>query len=524
MKKLSKFALILAATSALSLPSYAVTLNIHNGGDATSLDPHKVSGDWENRIVGDIFEGLMTEDVYGKPMLGTAESFEQSEDGLTYTFKLKEGLKWSDGSPLIAGDYEYAFKRLFNPATAASYAWLQFAIKNSEEYATGKATADDVGIKALDDLTLEFTLKEPTPYFLGALTHYTAYPVPQKVVEEYGDAWVKLENIVVNGPYKPIEWVPGSHVKSAINEEWYDVPSLKIDDVIYTTLEDESTALRTFEAGDFDWVTVYPKDQFKRLLKETPEVLRVEPQAGLYFYAVNNQKEPFTNPDIRKALSMSINRKAIAEDIIGSGEVPAFSWVPPGMDNYGEPAQVEWAALPYGERVKMAKEILEANGYNKKNPLKFTLRYNTNENHKRIAIAVAAMWKAIGAEVELFNNETKVHYADLDEGDFEVGRAGWLADYDDPINFLSLLKTGYGNNYGRYSNPDYDALLNQASKEIDLTKRAEILVEAEQMALDDSAAIPIYYYVTENLLSTKIHGWENNIFDIHRTRWISKDQ
>lgn len=510
--------------TSLGLNASAVTLNIHNGGDVGSLDPHKVSGDWENRVVGDLFEGLMTEDAFGKPILGTAASYEMSEDGLTYTFKLKEGLKWSDGTALTAGDYEYAFKRLFTPETAALYAWLQFSVKNAEEYNKGEAKAEDIGVKALDDTTIEFTLKNPTPYFLGTLTHYTAYPVPKHVVEEHGDAWVRLENIVVNGPYKPTEWIPGSHVKSAINTEWYAPETLEIDEVVYTTLEDNPSALRTFEAGGFDWVTAYPKDQYKRLMKEKPETVQVEPFAGLYFYSINTQVAPFDDVEVRNALSMAVNREILAERIIGTGEVPAYSWVPPGMDNYGENAKTPWAETPYSERVKKAKEILESKGYNKKNPLKLTLRYNTDDNHKRIAIAISAMWKELGVNVELYNTEVKVHYSDLDQGNFEIGRAGWLADYNDPVNFLYLLQTGYGNNYGKYSNEQYDALLAQAGTEVDLEKRAEILKQAEQIALDEAASIPIYYYVTQNLVSPKLKGWEHNLFDIHRTRWISKSE
>lgn len=523
MKLMSKLAATMAVTTVLSLPAMAVTLNLHNGGDVTSLDPHKVSGDWENRVVGDLFEGLMTEAADGKPILGTAASYEMTEDGLTYTFKLKEGLTWSDGAPLTAKDYEYSFKRLFDAKNAASYAWLQFAIKNAEEFNQGNAKAEDVGVKALDDLTLEITLKEPTPYFLGSLTHYTAYPVPKHKIDEFGDAWVRLENIAVNGPYKPVEWVPGSHVKSAINEKWYAPESLKIDDVIYSTLEDNPSALRSFEAGEFDWITAFPKDQFKRLEKEMPETIQVKPMAGSYYYLFNNTIEPFNDPEVRNALSMAVNRKVLAEKIVGTGEVPSYSWVPPGMDNYGETAKTSWADIPYSERVKTAKQILEGKGYSKKNPLKFTLRYNTNDNHKRIAVAIAAMWRDLGVEVELYNTEVKVHYGDLKEADFQVGRAGWLADYNDPMNFLSLLQKGYGNNYGRYANDQYEALIKTASQELDLNKRAEILKQAEQIALDDAAALPLYYYVTENLVSPKIKGWEHNVFDIHRTRWLSKE-
>ncbi len=523
MKLMSKLAATVAAVTVLSLPAWPVTLNIHNGGDVTSLDPHKVSGDWENRVVGDLFEGLMTEAANGDVILGMAASYEMSEDGTVYTFKLKEGLKWSDGTPLTAADYEYSFKRLFDAQNAANYAWLQFAIKNAEEYNKGEVAVDEVGVKALDELTLEFTLKEPTPYFLGTLTHYTAYPVPRHKIEEFGEAWVKLENIAVNGPYKPTEWVPGSHVKSVINTEWYAPETLKIDDVIYTTLEDNPTALRTFEAGNFDWITAFPKDQFKRIEKDMPNTIRVKPMAGLYYYVINNTVEPFNDPELRNALSMAVNRKVLAEKVVGTGEVPAYSWVPPGMANYGETAQVSWAETPYSERVKKAKEILESKGYNKKNPLKFTLRYNTDDNHKRVAVAVAAMWKGLGIEVELYNTEVKVHYGDLDQSDFQVARAGWLADYNDPMNFLSLLHAGFGNNYGHYENAQYVELIKTANQELDLTKRAELLKQAEQIALDEAAAIPLYYYVTENLVSPKIKGWEHNVFDIHRTRWMSKE-
>ncbi len=524
MKLIAKLAATLAVVTAFSFSAWAVTFNIHNGGDVTSLDPHKVAGDWENRVVGDMFEGLMDKAADGQIILGTAESYEISEDGMTYTFKLKEGLKWSDETPFTAADYEYSFKRLFDAKSAASYAWLQFSIKNAEEFNKGEVSADEVGVKALDETTLQFTLKEPTPFFIGSLTHYTAYPVPKHIIEEYGDSWVKLENIAVNGPYKPIEWVPGSHVKSIINENWYAPETLKIDEVIYTTLEDNATALRTFEAGGVDWVTAYPKDQYKRLMQERPAAVQVAPMAGLYYYTFNTTVEPFSDPEVRKALSMGVNREVLAEKIVGTGEVPAYSWVPPGMSNYGEVARVSWADMPYSERVKKAKEILESKGYNKKNPLKFTLRYNTNDNHKRIAIAIGAMWKELGVEVELYNTEVKVHYGDMDQGDFQVARAGWISDYDDPVNFLSLLQTGYGNNYGRYSNAEFDGLLKQAAVELDLEKRAEVLKQAEQLILEDSAGLPLYYYVTENLVSPKIKGWKHNNFDIHRTRWISKEE
>jgi oligopeptide transport system substrate-binding protein len=504
---------------------FAATLNVHNGGDASSLDPQKVSGDWENRIVGDIFEGLTTEDANAEPIPGQAESWEISDDGLVYTFKLRDGIQWSDGEPVTAEDFVYSFQRLMNPETAANYAYLQYPIKNSEKINSGEITDfGELGVKAIDDKTLEITLEQPTPYFLGALTHYTAYPVPKHVVEEKAGDWVQIENIVTNGPYKPVEWVPGSHVLTEINDKYYDADKLAIDGVKFFTLEDQSAALKRYRAGEFDILTDFPTDQFEWMQENLPGQARVAPFAGLYYYVMNNQQPPLDNADVRKALSMSVVREAIGPQILGTGEIAAYSWVPPGMANYPEPAMVEWKDLPQEEKNAEAKKLLEAAGYSTDNPLKLQLRYNTNENHKRIAVAIASMWKAIGVEVELFNTETKVHYAELQEGQLEVARAGWLADYNDADNFLNLLKGGIDYNYGRYQNPEFDKLLEEANANSNPDERAALLKQAEKIALDDSAAIPIYYYLSRNVVSPKVKGFEDNAFDIHRTRWLSIEE
>jgi oligopeptide transport system substrate-binding protein len=222
---------------------------------------------------------------------------------------------------------------------------------------------------------------------------------------------------------------------------------------------------------------------------------------------------------------MAINREVIGPQILGTGELPAYSWVPPGMNNYVEqPYRAEWADLDYGAKVEQAKALLAEAGYGPDRPLKIQLRYNTNENHKRIAIAVSAMWKALGVETELFNAETKVHYAQLKQGQLEVARAGWLADYDDPINFLQLLGSDIQDNYGRWKNAEFDALLNKAGLTQDLQERAKLLHEAEKIAIDNTAAAPIYYYLSRNVVSPKIRGFNNNTFDIHRTRWLSKTE
>jgi oligopeptide transport system substrate-binding protein len=503
-------------------PGGAVTLNIHNGADPTSLDPQKLTGDWENRIAGDIFEGLVQHDANAEPIPGQAESWTVSDDRTVYTFKLRDGAKWSDGQPVTAEDFVFAFRRLMDPKRAAKYAYLQYPIKNAEKINKGEiADLDQLGVKALDPRTLEIVLERPTAYFISALTHYTGYPLPKHVVEAKGDEWVRIGNIVVNGPYRPVEWVPGSHVTTVKNETYYDAGTLKIDGAKFFVLEDQSAALKRFRAGEFDILTDFPTDQYGWMQTNLPGQARATAFAGLYYYIVNSRKPPFSDRRVRQALSMAVNREVIGPQILGTGELPAYSWVPPGMANYGEPATVSWKGLDAKAKLAEAKKLLTEAGFGPAKPLKLQLRYNTNDNHKRVAVAIAAMWKPLGVVVELHNTETKVHYDDMSRGEVEIGRAGWLADFNDPESFLSLLTSGTTHNYGRWENAEYDRLVREGGAQTDMNARAALFRKAEQIALDDSAGIPIYYYLSRNVVAPKVKGFADNVFDIHRTRWLS---
>lgn len=519
----------------MSTAASAVTLQMHNGGDPGTLDPHKASGDWENRVIGDYIEGLLTENAKAEAIPGQAESWDISEDGTVYTFHLRDGIQWSDGTPVTAGDFVFAFQRLFNPATAADYAYLQFPIKNSEKINSGEITDfNELGVKAIDDKTLEITLEASTPFFLDALTHYTAYPVPKHLVEKLGDDWTKVENIVGNGPYLIKEWLPGSYVRSEKNPDYYDAANVQIDEVFYHVLEDQAAALNRYRAGEFDILTDFPADQYQWLQDNMPGQAHVVPFLGVYYYVMNQEEgQVLSDIRIREALSTTVVRDVIGPDILGTGELPAYGWVPPGTNNYVDEAyHPAWADTPYEERVEHAKELMTEAGYGPDKPLTLQLRYNTNDNHQRIAVAIAAMWEPLGVKVELFNAETAVHYDALRAGDFQVGRAGWLLDYNDPSNTLDLLKTGvsqdgkmnWGNNYGRYSNPEYDKLMVQASTELDLEARGKLLAQAEKIAMDEFAAIPIYWYVSKDVVSPKISGFEENAKNIFRTRWLSKSE
>lgn len=528
--KITQVLKAVATAGALALfmgsAAQAVTLNLGNGGEPGSLDPHKVSGNWENRIVGEYLEGLVAEDAKADAIPGQAESWTISDDGLVYTFKLRADAVWTDGQPVVAQNFVDAFQRLFDPATAAEYAYLQFPIKNSSKIAAGEITDfSQLGIKAIDEKTLEITLEASTPFFLQALTHYTAYPIRKDVIEKFGDQWTQPENIVGNGPYKIVEWVPGSYIRAVKSDTYYGKADVKIDEIMFENSEDLTAALNRYRAGELDILTDFPSDQYQFLQDNYPGEAHVAPFLGIYYYVVNQEKPPLDNVNIRKALSISIMRDVIGPEVLGTGELPAYGWVPEGTANYeGTPYMPDWAGKPYEERVAEAKALMAEAGYTPENPLTLQLRYNTNENHQRIAVAISSMWKEIGVNVELLNAEVAVHYDALRAGDFQVGRAGWLLDYSDASNTLDLLRTGVENNYGRYSNAEFDSLMDQAAKELDLTKRAGLLHQAEKLAMDEFGAIPIYWYVSKNVVSPKISGFVDNAKDINRVRWLSKSE
>jgi oligopeptide transport system substrate-binding protein len=497
-------------------------LRIANSGEPDTLDPHHASGVWENRVIGDMFMGLTTEAADGSVIPGAAERWQVSDDGTVYTFTLRDHA-WSDGTPVTAGDFVFAMRRILDPAEAAEYASLLYTIKNAKALNEGALEGmDQLGLRALDARTLEVTLESPTPYFIEQLTHYTAFPLPRHKVEELGSDWVKPGNIVGNGPYTVVEWLPNTHVTAEKNAAFYDAASVSIDIVHFFPSEERNAATKQFRAGEIDIQYDFASEQIDWLKENIPDETRIFPWLGIYYYAINTRNGPFADPAVRQALAMAIAREAITDKVLRTGELPAYSFVPPGTGNYGEPAYVSWKDTPYAERLARAKELMAQAGFDAGNPLKLQLRYNTSENHKKIAVAVAAMWKQLGVHTELFNSEVKVHYNDVQEGNFEVARAGWIADYNDAHNFLYLMDSSTGVlNYAGYSSGEFDRRMAEASLTANLEARADLLRQAEAIALIDMPNIPIYYYVSKNLVAPQVEGWIDNTKDIHRTRWLT---
>lgn len=498
-------------------------LHLGNGAEPLSLDPHKASGTWENRIIGDMFIGLTTEDASANPIPGMAESWTTSPDGLTWTFKLRDAT-WSDGVPVTADDFVFAFRRILDPKTAAQYATMLNGFKNAEAVLAGTMPTDAVGARAIDPKTLELTLDHPMPYLPGLLTHYTSFPVPKHVVEKFGETWIQPENIQVNGPFKLKEWRANTLVHVVKNEAYWDKANVAMNELFYYPTTDNNAAERQIRTKELDTQADFSGQRMEFLKKELPEYVRVHAYLGLNYIIFNQQKKPFDDVRVRTALTMAVDRVFAAEQILKAGQYPAYNLVPKGIANYPGGIEAAWKDQSVADRRIEAKKLLEAAGFGPNNPLSFTFTHRNTGDNPRLAPVFQNDWKQIAewVQVEIMQIDTQIHYDNLRAGNFEVGDAGWIADFNDARNFLYLYETKSGAmNYGKFSNPEFDRLMKAADDEIDLAKRGELLVAAERIIVEQWPMCPTVFLVNKNLVSPRITGWVDNITDIHRARYLS---
>jgi oligopeptide transport system substrate-binding protein len=521
LKKMLK-ATVFATTMALAAgtfytPAFAeVVYNRGTAAESESLDPHKTSTIYEANVLRDLFQGLV--------IPGAAESWTVSDDGTVYTFKLRKDAVWSDGAPVTADDFVYAFQRLEDPATGAEYASMLYPVKNAEEVNTKNAKPEEMGVKAIDANTLEVTLKAPTPYFLEMLTHQAAYPVSKASIEKLGADWIKPGNLVSNGAYTLAEWVPNDHMKLVKNPKFWDAATVKVDVVNYIPTEDRSSAMKRFEAGELDSYDDLPTEQLADLKAKFGDQIHVGPYLGTFYFAIKIDKAPWDNVELRNAISMAIDREFIAEKVWQNSMLPGYSMVPPGIEGY-TPAVAKFADMSQIDREDEAKKVLEKLGYTPEKPLKMEIRYNTSENNKNTAVAVQEQLKPLGVEITLLNTDTKTHYSFLEQkGDYDVARAGWIADYKDPETFLGISRKASGNNYSVYNSPKFEEAMDKAAAAGGKPEeRMKQLAEAERILVDEVGNIPLLYYSYKEIVSPKLHGYEDNVMAVHPSRFISKD-
>jgi oligopeptide transport system substrate-binding protein len=501
-----------------------IILNRGNAAEPLSIDPHHAQGNWEANIIGDLLVGLTTEDADANPIPGAAERWEQSEDGKTWTFHLRDH-QWSDGQPVTAQDFLYAWRRILDPKTASTYAYFLYLIKNAEAVNTGKMPGTALGAKSPDDKTLIVELEHPVPFLLQFMTHMTTYPVPRHVVEAKGDAWTKPGSYIGNGPYVLAEWSPNDHVTLLKNDKFYDAANVKIDRAIFYPTTDYDAALRRLRAGELDIQDRLPSQQIDWLRANMPETLHLDPVLTTEYLTVNLVRKPFDDVRVREALSLAVDRETIVNKIDKVGEPPAYGIVPPGIANYPGGVFLGFKSMPFPERLKRAQELMHQAGYGPDNLLRTSLMIRSAATTARRApVAIQQMWKQIHVDAQILQLDAAIFYNRILTGDFDVANPAWGADYNDASNFLDLLRDGNANNYGHYRNPAYNKLLDEASVELDLMERGQILAQAEAIALHDHAWIPINYWVSGGLVRPYVKAWDKNIADVHRTRWLSIDE
>ncbi|MEM5543917.1 peptide ABC transporter substrate-binding protein [Sulfitobacter sp. AS92] len=486
-----------------------------------SMDP-QINTDVEGSdVLRNLFEGLYNEDGNGELVPGVALDHEVSEDGTTYTFNLRDDAKWSNGDPVTANDFVYSWRRLADPATASEYAWYMelMQVENAPEIIAGNTSPEELGIRAVDDHTLEVKITTPLPYFPQMLVHGSTFPVLQSAVEEHGDDWTDAGTLVGNGAYKLVEHQLGERVVMEKSDTYWDAENVVMEKITALTINDVNQALTRYLAGELDRVDI-PAGQYPRLKEEYPEQAVSTPYNCSYIYMLNvGEKGPEALKDarVRKALAYTIDRDIIVDRILQGGQKPSYNWTHWAIADFERP-ELDWADnMDQAQRVEKAKELMAEAGYGPDKPLDLTLQYNTSEDHKKIAIAASQMLKQINVNVTLDNYEWKIHTDRMQNQDYDMARYAWCGDYNEASTYLDLLTSYSGHNNGEFYNDAYDKLMKDSKTAED---PQPLYKEAESILAEEMPIIPIYHYANVDMIAEDIEGLpENNV----NNTWYGKD-
>lgn len=487
----------------------------------SSVDPQVVEDVSGSEIVRDLFEGLYNQDAEGNLVPGVALSYTTNDEKNVYTFTLRPEAKWSNGDPVVAGDFVYAWQRLVDPKLASPYAWFGelMALENAKAIIAGEMPIDQLGVKAVDDHTLEVHLSQSIPYFALMTTHASTFPAPRATIEKFGAEWTKPGNIVSNGAYILTEHVPQERSVRERNPMYWDNEHTIIDKVVALVINDENVALTRYLAGELDRTEV-PAGQYPRLKQEYPDEAISFPRLCNYYYSFNlspSGQEAFKDVRVRKALSLAVDRKIITEKILAGGQPEAYTFTPAATAGFTVP-EVPMASMTQAERDAQAKELMAEAGYGPDHPLSVKLIYNTSEAHEKIAVALGQMWKQkLGVDAQIANMEWKTFLEERGNQNFDMARGAWCGDYNEASSFLDLLTTESGYNDAKYSNPEVDALMNEAKTADD---PQPLYTKVEQIVAEDVPVIPIYHYAGVYMLDSDVGNWP---VDNVEQNWYSKD-
>lgn len=501
-------------------------LHIANGEEPRELDPLLTTGSPEHNILFALFEGLVKKHPQTLEITpAVAKRWTLSEDKTTYTFYLRKSARWSNGDPVTANDFVYAWKRSLMPKFGSEWAYMKYFIKNAEAFNTGEITDfDQVGVHALDDHTLKVKLNYPTNFFLQVLDHNSYYPVHQPTIEKFAEIdqpispWTRPENFVGNGPFVLTRWDLNEAIETRRNTHYWDNANIFLNGVHFYPITDQQAEVRAYRSGQVH-VTYSPQMAIEKIayFKETqPESLRITPTYSIYHYEINVTKPPLNDARVRKALALSIDRKTLVEKVTKGGEPPAYSFIPP--DPHGYSPQSYFTYDP-----EKAKALLAEAGFpNGEGFPTIDLLYNTQDNHRKVALAIQQMLKdALNINIRLSNQEWKVYLNSKRNLEHDLARAGWIADYLDPSNFIEVLYSQSGNNDTGWKNDTYDAIVEQLKSTSDQNERWILFEQANKILADEMPVIPIYNYSDLNLVSPKVKGWHDNVLHYHPYNGVS---
>jgi len=495
------------------------------GAEPQHLDPHLATSVAAHNILSALLEGLVGEDPKTlKPVPGAAESWKISEDKKTYTFYLRKNAKWHNGDPVTAQDFVYSYRRILTPSLGAQYASMLHVLKNAKSYHSGEKTWKEanVGVQAIDERTLELVLENQTPYFLELLNHYSWFPVHPPTIEKFGASekmgtpWTKPGNFVGNGPFSLREHRINSVIEVRANPHYWDANLTQLSGIRFYPIETADTEERAFRTGFLHVTQSVSSDRIEYLQNKHPEWIHFEPYLGTYYYRFNVKAPPFDDLRVRKALSLSVNRKLLVEKVLKGGQLPAYCFTPPDTGGFT-------ASDGFGYDPEQAKNLLNAylkdHGLTKLPPIE--LNYNTSEGHKKVAEALQAMWKkALGIEIQLLNMEWKVFLSTISKGDYSLARAGWIGDYVDANTFLHLWRSGDGNNLTGWSNKEYDQALTQAERALNPKDRFTHFQKCEELLASEMPILPLYFYVHVSLRHPSVQGWYPTLLDHHPYKYV----
>lgn len=503
-------------------------LHFGNGSEPQSLDPHVATGIPEHFIIHALFEGLTVKNPYTlEPEPGVASSWDISEDGRIITFHINPEARWSNGDPMTAADYVWSWQRLLSPALGSEYAYMLFPVKNAQAFNQGKITDfGEVGVKALDKLTLQVTLNERTPYFLQLMDHYSTFAVHRPTIEKFGNAsdrytpWTRVENMVSNGAFRLKDWQLYRRLEVEKSDTYWDRDRVKLNGIVFHPTENTVSEERMFRVGQLHYTGSVPLGKIPVYQEMADTPYRQAPYIGTYYYLINTLQAPTDNLKVRQALSMAIDRESLNRNVLKGTNIPAYSITPPDTLGYFPPRL-------FSHDVARARELLAEAGYpNGEGWPGLELTYNTSEDHRKVAVALQQMWKdALNIDVTLTNQEWKVYLDSVTQMNFQIARRGWIGDYVDPNSFLDLFITGGGNNNTGFADPRYDDLvLRQAPQAATDEARLAIFHEAETLLMEQMPIIPLYTYTSKHLVHPSVSGMPPNLMDSANFKYVSLDQ